>query len=154
MVREDKRKPMLTLVDSLAEVMFKFTNIVMLFAPFGVGAAIAYTVGHTGLGVLANLAKLLATLYIALTDLPFWRAAADCAAVFQVCPSGNSLRAVAEPASIAFGTRQFRSRSAPGPWKRWNRSACRVRSWPSSCRRATASISTAPAFINRWEQYS
>ena len=39
--------------------MFKFTNIVMKFAPIGVGAAIAYTVGHMGLGILVNLAKLL-----------------------------------------------------------------------------------------------
>ncbi|HWR16561.1 MAG TPA: cation:dicarboxylase symporter family transporter [Terriglobales bacterium] len=102
MVREDKRRPMLAFTDSLAEVMFKFTNIVMLFAPFGVGAAIAYTVGHTGLGVLVNLAKLLATLYIALIififgvllPIAFW---------FRV-PIRKFAKAVAEPASIAFGT--------------------------------------------------
>jgi len=102
MVREDKRRPMLAFTDSLAEVMFKFTNLVMLFAPFGVGAAIAYTVGHTGLGVLANLAKLLATLYVALIVflvgvlLPI-------ALLFRV-PVRKFVRAVAEPASIAFGT--------------------------------------------------
>src|SRR5512142_1742655 len=66
MVREDRRRPVLAFTESLTEVMFKFTNIVMLFAPFGVGAAIAYTVGTTGLGILGNLAKLLATLYVAL----------------------------------------------------------------------------------------
>jgi len=102
MVREDKRRPMLTLVDSLAEVMFKFTNIVMLFAPFGVGAAIAYTVGHTGLGVLANLAKLLATLYIALLIFLFG-VLLPIALLFKV-PVRKFVRAVAEPASIAFGT--------------------------------------------------
>ena len=53
--------------ESLSETMFKFTNLVMFFAPVGVGAAIAYTVGHMGLGILVNLFKLLATLYIALT---------------------------------------------------------------------------------------
>src|SRR6185369_9073900 len=57
MVREDKRRPLLTLAESLTETMFKFTNIVMLFAPIGVGAAIAYTVGSTGMGILLNLAK-------------------------------------------------------------------------------------------------
>src|SRR6185369_15197381 len=46
-------------------VMFKFTNIIMLFAPIGAGAAIAYTVASSGFGVLGNLAKLLATLYLA-----------------------------------------------------------------------------------------
>src|SRR5579862_4077356 len=54
LVREDRRRPLLSLTESLAETMFKFTNIVMYFAPFGVGAAIAYTVGTTGLGVLVN----------------------------------------------------------------------------------------------------
>ena len=102
MVREEKRKPMLTFVDSLAEVMFKFTNIVMLFAPFGVGAAIAYTVGHTGLGVLANLAKLLATLYIALLIF-LLGVLLPIALIFKV-PIRKFVRAVAEPASIAFGT--------------------------------------------------
>lgn len=102
MVREDKRKPMLTFMDSLAEVMFKFTNIVMLFAPFGVGAAIAYTVGHTGLGVLANLAKLLATLYAALLIFLFG-VLLPIALLFKV-PIRKFVRAVAEPASIAFGT--------------------------------------------------
>ncbi|WP_373512543.1 dicarboxylate/amino acid:cation symporter, partial [Persicitalea sp.] len=53
-------------VELLAEVMFKFTNIVMLFAPIGVGAAIAETVGHMGIDVLQNLAMLLVTLYCAL----------------------------------------------------------------------------------------
>jgi Na+/H+-dicarboxylate symporter len=102
MVREDKRRPMLTLMDSLAEVMFKFTNIVMLFAPFGVGAAIAYTVGHTGMGVLVNLAKLLATLYIALL-ICILGVLLPSALLFRV-PIRKFVNAVAEPASIAFGT--------------------------------------------------
>src|SRR6266404_1575931 len=59
---ENKRRPMLAFCESLSEVMFKFTNIVMLFAPLGVGAAIAYMVAQTGFGVLVNLAKLVATL--------------------------------------------------------------------------------------------
>jgi proton glutamate symport protein len=102
MVREDKRKPMLALTDSLAEVMFKFTNIVMWFAPLGVGAAIAYTVGHTGMGVLVNLAKLLATLYVAL--LVFLFGVLLPIALFFRVPVRKFVKAVAEPASIAFGT--------------------------------------------------
>jgi Na+/H+-dicarboxylate symporter len=102
MVREEKRRPMLAFTDSLAEVMFKFTNIVMWFAPFGVGAAIAYTVGHTGMGVLVNLAKLLATLYVALLIFLFG-VLLPIALLFKV-PVRKFVRAVAEPASIAFGT--------------------------------------------------
>jgi proton glutamate symport protein len=101
-VREEKRRPMLAFAESLTEVMFKFTNIVMLFAPIGVGAAVAYTIGHMGVGVLLNLAKLLATLYAALAV--FLLGVLLPIAWFAGVPIKRFLRAVAEPASIAFGT--------------------------------------------------
>src|SRR5262245_42945383 len=59
----EKGKPMLAFCESLSESMFKFTNFVMKFAPFGVGAAMAVTVGSKGLTVLKNLALLILTLY-------------------------------------------------------------------------------------------
>ncbi len=99
---EAKRRPMLDFAGSLAETMFKFTNLVMYFAPIGVGAAIAYTVGHMGLGILVSLFKLLATLYIALAFflvfvlLPI--------ALIARVPIRRFLAAVAEPVSIAFAT--------------------------------------------------
>jgi proton glutamate symport protein len=102
MVREDKRRPMLAFTESLAETMFKFTNIVMLLAPFGVGAAMAYTVGHTGIGVLVNLFQLLATLYLAL--IIFLVCVLLPIAYFTGVPVKRFLKAVAEPASIAFAT--------------------------------------------------
>lgn len=57
---------MLRFCESLAEVMFKFTGLVMAFAPFGIGAAIATTVGQSGLDVLRSLGLLVLTLYGAL----------------------------------------------------------------------------------------
>ena len=102
LVREDKRRPMLVFTDSLAETMFKFTNLVMFFAPLGVGAAIAYTVGSTGMGILLNLAKLLATLYVALLVFVFG-VLLPIAIVARV-PMKKFLGAVAEPFTIAFGT--------------------------------------------------
>jgi proton glutamate symport protein len=60
------REVMLGFCDSLTQVMFKFTDIVMKFAPIGIGAAVAVTIGHSGLGVLRNLGMLVLTLYIAL----------------------------------------------------------------------------------------
>ncbi len=66
MVEEKKRKPMVDFTESLSEVMFKFTNIIMYFAPIGVGAAMAYTVGHLGVDILKNLFMLLGSLYLAL----------------------------------------------------------------------------------------
>jgi proton glutamate symport protein len=65
-VRGPMKKVMLDVCESLSEVMFKFVGIVMAFAPFGIGAAIATTVGASGLGVLVNLGKLVGTLYAAL----------------------------------------------------------------------------------------
>lgn len=101
-VREERRRPMLNFCESLAEVMFKFTDIVMLFAPIGVGAAIAYTVGHTGLGVLVNLAKLILALYLAL--VVFLVGVLLPILLMMRVPLKAFLKAIAEPATIAFGT--------------------------------------------------
>ena len=51
----EKGKPIARAMESLSQVMFKFTNYVMMFAPIGVGAAMAHTIGTQGLGVLKNL---------------------------------------------------------------------------------------------------
>jgi proton glutamate symport protein len=102
MVREDKRRPMLVFAESLAEVMFKFTNIVMLLAPFGVAGAIAYTVAHTGFGAMFALVKLVATLYVALAIF-IVAVLLPIALIFKV-PVRRFVHAVAEPATIAFST--------------------------------------------------
>ena len=102
MIGEQKRRPMLAFCESLSEVMFKFTNLVMYMAPLGVGAAVAYTVGHTGLGVLESLLKLLLTLYVALAVFVL-AVLLPIALMFRV-PLRRFLKAVAEPVTIAFGT--------------------------------------------------
>jgi proton glutamate symport protein len=98
----EKRAPVLSLFESLSEVMFKFTNVVMYFAPIGVGAAMAFTVGQMGLGVLVNLGKLLLTLYGALAAFGLL-VLLPVALLFRV-PVRRFLAAVAEPATIAFAT--------------------------------------------------
>lgn len=102
LVQESKRAPMLRFCESLAEVMFRFTNIVMYFAPVGVAGAMAFTVGGLGLGVLVNVGKLLLTLYIALVVFGVG-VLLPVALLFRV-PVLGFLRAVAEPATIAFAT--------------------------------------------------
>jgi proton glutamate symport protein len=97
-----KRRPMLAFAESLAETMFKFTNIVMLMAPFGVGAAIAYTVGQLGLGILVNLFQLLATFYVAVAI--FVVIVLVPVALIARVPIRRFAEAVAEPVSIAFAT--------------------------------------------------
>jgi proton glutamate symport protein len=98
----DKSRPLLALAESLAATMFKFTNLVMLFAPIGVGAAIAHTVGHMGLGILVSLAKALATFYLALAA--FLLLVLLPVALLARVPVGAFVKAIAEPVSIAFAT--------------------------------------------------
>jgi proton glutamate symport protein len=102
MVPEAKRRPLLGFAESLAETMFKFTKVVMYLAPIGVGAAIAYTVGHLGLGILVNLFKLLATFYVAV--LVFLITVLLPVALIARVPLRRFVQAVAEPVSIAFAT--------------------------------------------------
>lgn len=99
---EAKRAPMLRFCESLTDTMFSLTKIVMYFAPVGVGAAMAYTVGHMGIRVLLPLAKLLLTGYGAL--LAFLLFVFLPIAWIVRLPIGRFLKAVAEPATIAFGT--------------------------------------------------
>jgi proton glutamate symport protein len=102
LVPEARRRPMLAFAESLSETMFKFTNLVMLAAPIGVFGAIAYTVGHLGLGVLLPLLKLLATMYVALVF--FIMCVLFPIALLARVPVKRFLRAAAEPVTIAFAT--------------------------------------------------
>src|SRR5216117_1660463 len=97
-----KGKPIIRAMESLSQVMFKFTNYVMMFAPFGVGAAMAHTIGTQGLRVLVNLGNLILSLYLALAifvvlvfGLVIWIAR---------IPLRQFVRAVREPAALAFAT--------------------------------------------------
>ena len=93
---------MLSACESLSEVMFKFVNIVMGYAPIGIGAAIAVTVSKSGLGVLRNLGILVATLYGSLIVFALF-VLLPVALIFRV-PLGRFVRAVREPWLIAFTT--------------------------------------------------
>ncbi len=98
----EKGKPMVEWCDSLSQVMFKFTGYVMMFAPFGVGAAMASTIGHKGVGVLVNLGMLVGSLYIAL--IVFVVVVLGFVAYLVKLPLMQFLRAVKEPFTIAFAT--------------------------------------------------
>jgi len=101
-VRGRPKDVMLGFCGAVAEVMFKFTAIVMKFAPFGVGAAIAFTVGHGGIRVLANLGALVLTLYGALAV--FVLGVLVPVVLLARVPLGRFFRAIKEPALIAFST--------------------------------------------------
>ena len=99
---DTKRAPLMRFFESLTETMFAFTNIVMYFAPIGVGAAAAYAIGHLGVAVLLPLGKLLLTGYVAL--IAFLLLVLLPIAKFARLPLKRLLRALAEPSLIAFAT--------------------------------------------------
>jgi proton glutamate symport protein len=101
-VRGRPKEVMLGFCEGLAEVMFKFVGIVMRYAPIGIGAAMAVTVSHSGIQVLANLGLLVATLYGAL--VVFALVALVPVALLARIPLRRFLGAVKDPAVIAFTT--------------------------------------------------
>jgi proton glutamate symport protein len=101
-LRGKPKEVMLGVLEALAEVMFKFTALVMTYAPIGIGAAIAVTVGHSGLKVLWNLGLLILTLYGSL--VVFLLLVLVPVMLWARVPVRKFGRAVKEPALIAFST--------------------------------------------------
>ena len=97
-----KAKPVIDFAGAVSEIMFRYTRYVMYFAPFGVGAAIAVTIGSKGIGVLFGLGKLVATLYIALAL--FVALVLAPTLVLAKVPLGRFWLAVRQPFLIAFST--------------------------------------------------
>ncbi len=98
----EKGRPIVRAMESLSQIMFKFTNYVMMFAPIGVGAAMAHTIGTQGPGVLVNLGKLILSLYLALTI--FVVLVFGIVICIARVPLRQFFRAVREPAALAFAT--------------------------------------------------
>ena len=102
MIGQQKARPVVEFCESLAEAMFQFTNIVMKYAPIGVAAAMAYTIGKGGFGVLYNLAWLVGTLYLALAAF-YLLVLVPVMLLFKI-PIRKFFTTVKEPAVIAFST--------------------------------------------------
>ena len=102
LIRDKYKSPVLRFTEALAETMFKFTQLVMYFAPFAVFAAIAYSIGHMGLDILMNLFKLLATLYAALIVF-LLVVLLPVALIFKI-PVLGFIKAIADPVVLAFST--------------------------------------------------
>jgi proton glutamate symport protein len=98
----ERGKPILVFCDSLTQVMFQFAGIIMKFAPWGVGGAIAVTVGAQGPEALLNLAKLVLSLYGALVIFVVF--VFGSVILITRVPLMPFFRAVREPFAIAFST--------------------------------------------------
>ena len=97
-----KARPVLDFLQSTCEIMFKFTEFVMFFAPIGVFGAISATVGHNGTGILASYAKLIGVTYLALITFVIIVLALVCR-IIKV-PFTGLIKALKEPALLAFTT--------------------------------------------------
>jgi Na+/H+-dicarboxylate symporter len=97
-----KAKPVLDFASAVSEVMFRYTKYVMYVAPFGVGAAIAVTIGTNGIGVLLSLGKLVGTLYLA--QLLFVVIVLGSALTIARVPIGRFWMAARQPFILAFST--------------------------------------------------
>ncbi len=97
-----KAKPMMDLLNSLSEIMFKFTEYVMWFAPVGVFAAIASTIGSSGIGILKNYVKIVFSLYFALILFLIFIIIFVCKIV--KIPVSGLIRVLKDPALLAFST--------------------------------------------------
>lgn len=97
-----KAQPVLDLLNSVSQIMFKFTEYVMYFAPLGIFGAIAATVGANGLSVLKNYCKIIGSLYAALAVFVLLVLFIACKIV--KISFRNLLRALQEPALLAFTT--------------------------------------------------
>jgi proton glutamate symport protein len=99
---ENKRAPLLPVLQALADTMFRLTRIVMLMAPIAAGAALASTVGGMGLRAMLPLARLGMTYYLAL--LAFTLLVQIPSLLLFRIPLRRFIAAVSEPASIGFAT--------------------------------------------------
>lgn len=97
-----KAKPIMDVLNSLSEVMFKFTEYVMWFAPIGVFAAIASTIGNSGIGILKNYVKIVFSLYFALFIFLVFIVLLVCKIV--KIPVLGLVRTLKDPALLAFST--------------------------------------------------
>ena len=145
------KKLMLGFCESLSEVMLKFVGYVMKFAPVGIGAAMAVTVGRNGLGVLKNLGALVFTLYGALVVFALV-VLLPIAILFKV-PLRRFWQTIKEPFLVAFTTASSEA-ALPARSRTWRSSACRSASSPSCCPPATPSAWTAPRSTWRWHRSS
>ena len=137
MLPDQKRAPLVSVLQSLADVMFQMTRFIMYLAPLAAGAAIAYTVGNTGLATLLPLAKLVVTYYIALIAFALLVMVPVMAAVSGSAAPDSSGQ-WASPRRLDL-QRRLRRLLFLWQWSAWKSLACLAGSFPLLSQRAIAS---------------
>ena len=99
----EKGRPLLNIFETIMEVMIKITQIVMLYAPIGVFALIAYTVGMHGLKVMLPLMKVIVIMY-AISVVHVLLVYIPAIKFIGKYPLKRFFREVREPFLVAFST--------------------------------------------------
>ena len=97
-----KARPVLDFMQSTCDIMFKFTEYVMYFAPMGIFGAISATIGKNGVGILVNYAKLIGVTYLSLIVFVLITLVIVCK-IIRI-PFGGIIKAIKDPALLAFST--------------------------------------------------
>lgn len=97
-----KARPVLDFMQSTCDIMFKFTEYVMYFAPMGIFGAISATIGKNGIGILVNYAKLIGVTYLSLIVFVLITLVIVCKII--KIPFGGIIKAIKDPALLAFST--------------------------------------------------
>ena len=111
-----KARPVLDFLQSTCEIMFKFTEYVMYFAPIGVFGAISATIGQNGIGILANYAKLIGITYFSLILFVIIVLAIVCRII--KIPFRALIKALKEPALLALRL-QAQKLLCQRQWRLW-----------------------------------
>ena len=97
-----KARPVLDFLQSTCDVMFKFTEYVMKFAPIGVFGAMSATIGQNGIAILISYVKLIAITYFSLVVFIVIVLVVACK-IINV-PFMGLLKTIKDPALLAFTT--------------------------------------------------
>ncbi len=137
----DRGEPVMNVLVSASQAMFRLVHILMKAAPIGAFGAMAFTIGRYGIGSVANLAFLILTFYI--TSFLFVVVVLGLVARYNGFSIFALLRYIKEELLLVLGTSSSKPRCRASS-RRWSGPAAASRWWVSSSRRATPSTSTAP----------
>lgn len=99
----DKGAPAITMINSLAEAMYRFTAIVMSFAPYGIFALMAWLTGQYGLQLLLDMMKVIGVVYAAFLIQIFIVMTLAIKCIAKLSPA-QFFNGIVEAATVSFTT--------------------------------------------------
>jgi aerobic C4-dicarboxylate transport protein len=98
----ERAKPLVEIIDTGLQGLFRMINMIMRLAPIGAGAGVAYTIGKYGIGTLASLGQLMLGVYV--TSFLFVFVVLGLIARWAGFPLLRLLRFIKDEIFVTFGT--------------------------------------------------